>query len=431
MKRLIFVALLFINLAQAQAQVLTLDDAIDIALKNNLDIEIARNNYEASQVNNHISLAGGMPEVNGIFTNRQSLTNLNQKLTNGTTIKRNGNSNNNLNTGVDGSYLLFNGWRVKTTMQRLAALEAQRSVQINLQVQNVIASVMVKYYDIIRQDSYMKTIQQSLNVTVQRKTLVDARQEVGLANNADTYQAHLDITASKQQLFSQELILNQAKADLMNLLMQRPDSSFVIGDTIIVDKNVSLEKVRENLHNNPEFLTAEEQIRINELIVKEIGAQRYPSVRLNGGFNYTRNQSTAGFTLLNQNSGPYLGLNMQIPIFNGGIVKRQQKVAEIGIKNAVLNRNMLQNDLETLIIKAWQAYKNSLQRLEVEQDNNRIAADLLNLVQQRFNLGVGTTVDLREAQRSFVEAGFRLVNLAYAAKVAEIELKRLASQLGN
>ncbi len=431
MKRLIFVAFLFINLANVKAQLLTLDDAIDIALKNNLDIEIARNNYEASQVNNHISLAGGMPEVVGTFTNRQSLTNLNQKLTNGTTIKRIGNSNNALNTGVDGSYLLFNGWRVKTTLQRLAALEAQRSVQINLQVQNVVASVMVKYYDIIRQERYMKTIQQSLNVTVQRKTLVDARQEVGLANNADTYQAQLDITASKQLLFSQELILNQAKADLMNLLMQRPDSSFIISDSIVVDKNISLEQVRENLRNNPEFLTAEEQIRINELIVKEIGAQRYPSVRLNGGFNYTRNQSTAGFTLLNQNSGPYLGLNMQLPIFNGGIVKRQQKVAEIEIKNAVLTRNMLENDLETVVVKAWQAYKNSLQRLDVEQENNRIAADLLNLVQQRFNLGVGTTVDLREAQRSFEEAGFRLVNLAYAAKVAEIELKRLASQLGN
>ena len=135
--------------------------------------------------------------------------------------------------------------------------------------------------------------------------------------------------------------------------------------------------------------------------------------------------------MLNQNSGPFIGLGLQVPIFNGGIFKRQRRVAEIDTKNAVNARESLLNNLETATVKAWQAYTNNLERLEAERENNRIAADLLSLVQQRFELGVGTIVDVREAQRSFVEAGFRLVNLSYAAKVAEVELKRLASQLGT
>jgi outer membrane protein TolC len=81
-------------------------------------------------------------------------------------------------------------------------------------------------------------------------------------------------------------------------------------------------------------------------------------------------------------------------------------------------------------VRAWQAYQNNLVRLKTERENNRIAADLLSLVLQRFQYGVGTIVDVREAQRSFVEAGYRLINLAYAAKVSEVELKRLASTLG-
>ena len=429
MKRTVFAFFFLLLAVCGNSQVLTLQEAIDIALKNNLDIEIARNNFEASGINNHISIAGGLPEVTGSFTNRESLTTLNQKLNNGTTIKRPGNLTNALNSGIEGNYLLFNGWRVRTTRQRLEALERQSEVQINLQVQNVVAAVMVKYYDIVRQDSYINTIQQSIAVTQQRKKLVDARQSVGLANNADTYQAQLDLTASQQELLSQDLILTQAKADLMNLLMQRPDSIFIVKDTIIADRDVTIDQVKNNLLNNPEFRSADQQILINELIVKEIGAQRYPSVGVLGGFNYNRNQSTAGFTLLNQNAGPFVGLTVQVPIFNGGIAKRQQRIAQIDVKNATLTRDRLENDLETFAFKAFLAYQNTLQRLQVEQENSKIAADLLDLVQQRFLLGVGTIVDVREAQRSFVEAGFRLVNLAYAAKVSEIELKRLASQL--
>ena len=429
MMRFFCVLVLMGVLGNVDAQYLTLDEAISIALKNSLNVEVARNNYEADQLNNNLAIAGGIPTVSASITDRQSLTNLNQRLSNGTTTKRNGNKNNALNAGVDVEYLLFNGYRVRYTKSRLAATEKQSSYNISLQMQNLVASVMVKYYDIVRQNEYLKTLQQSINVTNQRLKLVDARQSVGLANNADTYQARLDLNASKQELLSQQLILKQSQADLLTLLTLKPDSTVAINDTIIVDRSIDLDAVKNNLKINPAFLTADQQSIINELVVKEIGARRYPAVSINSGYNFARSKSSAGFTLLNQNTGPFLGLGVQIPIFNGGIVKRQQSIARIDIKNAVNAREILLNDLENFAVKAWLAYRNNLERLETERENNRVASDLLSLVEQRFQLGVGTIVDLREAQKSFVDAGFRLTNLSYAAKVAEIELKRLAGML--
>lgn len=430
MKRFVLSGLLFFTMFHIKAQVLTLQDAINIALKNSLDIEIARNTVRANEINNHISVAGGLPTVDAGLTNNQSLTNLTQKLSNGTVTKRNGNLNNALNSSVGASFLVFNGFRVHATKKRLEALQQQSEHAVSTQIQNIIANVMVKYYDVVRQNSYIGTIKQSIEATLQRKKIVDVRQSVGLANNADTYQAQLDLTASQQELQSQELVLMQAKADLMNLMTQRPDSSFVVSDTIVVDSSVNFNVVGENIKNNPEVLSAEQQVLINELIVKEVGAQRYPAISLNTGFNYTRSQSTAGFTLLNQNLGPYIGFTVGVPIFNGGATKRQQRVAEITATNAGVSRQILLNNLETSAVKSWQAYQNTLQRLELEKENNRIAAALLQLTLQRFELSAATIIEVREAQRSFVEAGYRLVNLSYSAKVAEIELKRLASQLG-
>jgi outer membrane protein TolC len=85
--------------------------------------------------------------------------------------------------------------------------------------------------------------------------------------------------------------------------------------------------------------------------------------------------------------------------------------------------------MKAATVQAWQVYRNNLNRLQAERENNRVAAALLDLTLKRLELSAATIIEVREAQRSFVEAGYRLVNFAYAAKVAEIELKRIASQL--
>ena len=164
-------------------------------------------------------------------------------------------------------------------------------------------------------------------------------------------------------------------------------------------------------------------------IVREVRAQRYPAISINTGYNYNRNQNAAGFTLLNQTNGPFVGFGVQVPIFNGGLLKRQERAARIDIRNASVARETLLNEMKAATVRAWQVYRNNLNRLQAERENNKVAAALLNLTLKRLELSAATIIEVREAQRSFVEAGYRLVNFAYAAKVAEIELKRLASQL--
>ena len=181
---------------------------------------------------------------------------------------------------------------------------------------------------------------------------------------------------------------------------------------------------------NPQLQAANQQIAVNEWIEKETAAQRYPSVRLNAGYNYSRNQSAAGLTLLNQAYGPFVGLSISIPIYNGGTLKRQQQIAAANTNISKLEMQSVQNDLETLAVRNWQAYQSILQRLQAAQENYKLAGELVQLNLQKLQLGNATIIDFRVAQQSFQEAGYQLVNLTYAAKAAEIELKRLSGRLG-
>lgn len=429
MKKLVILGMLAPLFTAAQ-QPLTLPDAIDIALKNSLDIQVAKNNVQRNEVLNSYGVAGGLPTVSAAATDAEQVTTINQEFANTTrNTKRSNVATNNLSANVTGSILLFNGYRVVATKNRLEQLEAQSRQLLNAQVQNLLATVMTAYFDVVRQQGYVKTIDQSISVAQQKLDIIKTQQSVGMANNADLFQAQLDVTALLQAQQQQQLVIAQAKTELLRLLTLKADSSITIQDTITVDKSVLFANIEQRLAANPDIAAAATQVTINEYIVKETAAQRYPSLRANGGYNFVYNKSAAGDTRLNNSYGPTLGVSLAVPIYNGLAFKRQQRAAEIDVKNAELQRQTLVRDYNANMVKNYQAYTITLQQMEREQANYGIAQQLLDLVLKRFQLKQATIVEVRQAQQSFEEAGYRLVNLNFAAKAAEIELKRLASLL--
>ncbi len=431
MKKLYFILLgLATMLSTFGQQRLTLQDAVNSALKNSYDIQLAKNAVEISTINNNIGIAGGLPTVTATANDNEQLTNINQKYSDASRNAQQTNvASNVLTAGVTGSILLFNGYRVVATKSRLEQLEKLNQQLLNVQIQSSIAGVMTKYYDVVRQQGYLKTITQSIEVSKQRLSILQTRKDVGLSNNADLFQAQLDVNALVQQLQAQQLVIDLAKTDLLNLMSAKPDSAIIISDTIIINNNITLEAIKTSIKNNPQIIAAEQQIKINSLIEKETSALRYPSVRASTGYNFSNNKSAGGFTLLNQSYGPFLGLNLSVPLYSGGTVKRQEKIASINTKSAATQRDILLLDFEANAVRSYQAYTNTLQQLKTEQENYQLSIKLLDLVLQRFQLGQATIIDVKLAQQSFEGEGYRLINLSFAAKSAEISLKQIANQL--
>ncbi len=243
------------------------------------------------------------------------------------------------------------------------------------------------------------------------------------------FQAQLDLNNLIQSRQSQQLIIDQAKTELLRILTLKTDSVINISDTIIVDKTIVLGDIVNNLAANPDILAANDQVTINGLVEKEVAAQRYPTLRASIGYSYNRNQQSAGQTLLNQSYGPLAGFNFLVPIYNGSIYKRQQKVAEINTKNADMQKNILLRDYTSGSVKTYQAYSSALTQLETAQKNLELSQKLLDLVLQRFQLRQATIVDVTLAQQGFETAAFSLINLSFSAKSSEVELKRLAAKL--
>ena len=180
---------------------------------------------------------------------------------------------------------------------------------------------------------------------------------------------------------------------------------------------------------NPEIVAATQEIAVQQLLEREVSAQRLPTLRANAGLNFGNNISNGGFQLASRNYGPFAGLSLNVPIYNGSSLKRQEQVAALATRNATLDREILLQDREAALWRSWQTYQNALLLLETERKSADLSQRLLDLMVQKYSLRQATILELKQAQKSFEESGYRLVNLEFAAKAAEIELLRLGGNL--
>jgi len=415
---------------------LTLAEAVKTALQNSYDIQLVENNLTIAKNNNDYGVAGALPTLTATSNDNKSVSTIQQKFADPSrNTTKTGVDGNSLSAGLTASMIIFNGYRIMAYKDRLAMIEKQNGFLLQSQMQNTTAQVMQQYYNVVRQQAYLKTIEKSIEASQQRVDIVKTRQQIGVANQTDVLQSNIDLNALLQAKQNQLLIIAQAKTDLARTINNNEDisSSININDSISIDQQLSFDKgansITLGLNNNPQLAALSTQIKINQQLEKETRALMYPTLRASTGYNVNSNSSAAGFSLLNETQGPFVGLNLSIPLYVGGAAKKTLNNTKLNSKNAELQAQSLTKYIYTNAYKTFDAYKNSIQQIPIETENYTMTQALLNLVMQKYQLGQATMVDVKQAQQSFENAGFRLVSLKYAAKIAEIELKRISNQL--
>jgi len=429
-----FIALLLVLLFSqekiAAQNKLSLKEAVTIAIQNSYDIKLVENSLSIAQNNNNYGVAGGLPTVTANGTNNNTLNTINQTFPDASrNTTRSGVDGSTLNGGLSATMILFNGYRIAATKERLASIQKQTEAALQTQMLNTSSTVMQQYYNVIRQAAFLKTIEKSIEASEQRVEIVKTRQEIGVANQADLLQSSLDLNALLQAKQNQLLVIDQVQADLYNSMVVPANSNYIYTDSIQVDQKMILSDVESKMKAHPLLQSAQQLINVNQFLEKETKALTYPTLRANTGFNYNSNKSAAGFILLNESYGPFLGFNLSIPIYAGSTSKRAYKNAQINTVSAKIQYDNTAQDLATELFKTYQNYQNSLKQTPTEIQNYEMSDALLALVMEKFKLGQATIVDVKQAQQSFETAGFRLTSLRFSAKIAEIELKRLSNQL--
>lgn len=429
MKRLWIIVWVLMKTVTYGQSSLSVSQAQQIALENNYQVQIARNDALAARYNNTAGNAGALPTVDLSLRDQESNTDIEQRFSNGTVITRNGNASNSLSGNASVGYVLFNGFKIQATKKRLSSLQSAGEQQLLAQLQSTAWSTTVRYFDIVRQKSYRTSLEKSQEYAIKKMEIIRQRREVGLANDADLFQAQIDVNTAEQNLAEQDLLIRKAEVELSVLMNVPPDSIMPLSDSIQIDRGIRLDSVQRFIDNNPGVLAAQAQREASEQMVREIRSQRLPSLKLDGGYSYSRTVNEAGFSLFNRFNGPSVGATLQVPLYRGGSIKSQEKIASLDASNARITEDRTRQLLEADALTAFVAYQTSLSQLDNQEESYRLAGQVMDIQLQRYGIGQTTILDLRAAQLNFEETAAALIKARYIAKVAELELRRLSGAM--
>ncbi|MDB5262251.1 MAG: transporter [Adhaeribacter sp.] len=423
--------LFFISVEKSKAQeLLTLEDAVKIALESNYDIKLSANDLAINKNNVNLGNAGLLPVVTGNLTNNNSLQNSRQVRSDGQITERNGARGSNLNYGVGLNWTIFDGFGMFARYDQLQEFRNLGEANLQLTILARVADVITNYFALVQQQQQLEANLTAIDISRFRVKTAQSRFEIGKAARLEVLNAQVDLNTDTTNYLRQQDLYRNTQIALNELMAREVDVLFKVADTVIIDDKLTLAQISERAtQQNPALQAALVSRRIAELDLKQVRANRFPTIGLNTGYNFTESQSALGFATQNSGRGLTYGVTASINIFNGFMQRRNEQNAALSIDNSQLNLDKINQSIKAQLAAAFQTYRTNLSLVKLETSNQEIAQRNLDITLEKFRLGSIAPIELREAQLNLVAAQVRLSNSMYQAKLAEISLKEIAGNI--
>lgn len=431
MKPLIYFFLLLVISATIYAQdKLTLEDAIRLGLKNNYDVQIARNDMDVSKVNNSWATSGAYPTAVAGLTGNTSAVSIEQKFSNGNEVSTSGVTQSSMQAFATVNWKVFDGMKMFATKSRLDELERSSNISLQQRISQTIFDISLSYYGLVRLHQQLKATQELITVLEERELIAQTRFNVGVAAKNDLLQAQMDLNEQHSALYNVGNAIAQLEVSLNTLIGRIPTQRLDVDDSIMVDLNLDLNSITSTAtEQNYSTLLAKQDVAIALQTRREIASQGLPSVSINGGYNYNRNSNSAGFSLLNQTNGLNVGVGISIPLFNGLLTQTQLDVTDLQVQSKQLQIDNIKRKVQQSLTNAENDYNNALKLMQLEAQNILLAKENAQIALERFKRQTITSVELRQIQYATIESATRLLNAQYTAKSAELQLRLIAGKL--
>ncbi|MGD9898245.1 MAG: TolC family protein, partial [Calditrichaceae bacterium] len=428
MNRKIFVhifMLITVSMSQVDGQeLLTIQDAVNIAVENNHGILVSRNNESVSRNNIHLGNAGMLPKIDIVAS---TYYNDNEIETLTGTANQSVTSN---AASIQVSYNIFNGFADLYGYKKLINSGEMSSLQARATIENTIFQVSSAYFDVARAMESMKIAKEALAISNERLERAKNRSFYGQANSIDVLSAQVDLNADSVSFVNTQLTLDRAERNL-NLLLNRPlDERFTVNSNVSFNREYNIEELLENGQKfNASFLIQSAQLKQSTFDQKIAVSAYMPQLNLQSSYGYNDLNDELNINLDAPDRNFQVGLSVSINLFNGfqNNIRMQNAGIEVKSQQLLMDENL--KILNTELTNTWQTYKNSLYILDIQRRNLSSAELNFERTKELYNLGQVTTTQFREAQLNLIRARNDIITARFDAKLNEIELLRLSGQL--
>lgn len=417
--------------ADAQERVLSLKECLEAGLRQNYDILIERNSQRISDNNATAANAGMLPTLGLTAGYMGSADRTETTPREGDKITDNAAFDQTVDVGLSLNWTLFDGMSVRANYNKLRELQQKGELQTRLTIEDLVANLTAEYYNLIQQTLRLKNFRYAMALSRERLRITEARHQIGSFSLLDVLQARVDFNADSSQYMSQQEAVIASRIRINELMANKSlDEKCVAQDSVIkVNSGLQWDELSAQMaESNVSLLIADRNTAISQMDLKAVKARNYPYLKLAAGYGYTLNRYGSGTTKTRGTLGPNVGLNLGFTIFDGNR-RREQRNAKIEVENAQYTREQIELSLSADLATFWQAYLNNLEVVKLEHQNLITAKKNYEIAMERYLLGNLPGVDMREAQKSLLDAEERILTAEYNTKLCEISLMQISGNI--
>lgn len=412
---------------------LSLQDAIQISLKNNFQIIIANYNNDIAKRNNNWMEAGALPTIS--FNASQ---NYNWNESNNPTSFINGKfRTSSFNYSGNVNWTLFNGFRVLITKNKLETLQEQTEGNAAVVVENTIQAVILGYYNALVQQEKLKALQTQVKISTDRLNYLEEKRKLGAASSFDVLQVKNAMLTDSTNFLMQEIAFKNALRNLNLLMAIDIEKEYNLTEKLEVAKVIyEISDLKSKMLSNNQ--TLKNQFLNQEMMKHDRNIARsalFPVVSFNAGFN----NSTTGFKYLgdpvgyfgptetsgNQSFSYSAGLTLSFTLFNGRKAWRAFKNAGVQEAIAQTTTEEMQFKLTNDLINAYELYKARLNIVSLTKQTLESADLNLKIASEKFKTGSINSFDFRDIQTAYLNAASAHFEANYNLLNSKVELMRL------
>ncbi len=414
---------------------LTVEQAVRLGLKNNYDIQIARNNAVIAENGTVLGTANLLPTLEAAGSYDLSTSDLktnNPFRPGGTSDSRTGGAQ------LVFNWTLFDGFRMFADKRRFAKLAKLGDAQARSVIENKVVEILRAYFDLVQQKQLLDVNQEAAAVSRARLEQERVRHDLGGASSTDLLNAQVAFNQDRAAVLNQELQVTIAGKNLNILLGRDPQAPLEVVREIDVPPLEAdlLELTALALERNSDLIAARQNHTVVQQDLKLARAAFLPRLSLSGRLGFTDQTSTTSTTnpafpprLTNQTVDGSVTLNLSFNLFNGLRDRVAMQNAQLQIRNAELSLENLRNQIAGLVQEKYATFQKRLELLELEQQNAVAAEQQLALQQERYQVGSSTSLEFRDAQVNLTRAKTNLIAARHLARITRLELDQLTGRL--
>ena len=411
---------------------LSLEDVLATTIKENIDIKIKTN--ELSQVKNYekVGVLGVLPKIklNGSASGNQGTSSLEFATDDFPTIDDADSESKSINGNVEFSYNLFNGLGSIYTYQKLKRQSDLKSVELLIQIEQILLKTAKQYFDVAYLQENNKIISEVLDISKDRYNRIKVQNEFGNASKLDLLSAEIDLNNDSVKLMNSEYELEEAKRQLNQTLNKSLDSDFNVDNSVNINRDLIYSDLKqETLKNNNNILFQQYIVEIAKKDKKINSVSILPRINISAQYGYNNTESNTSIILDQTNLGLTGFINFSWDIFDGLANRKITQNTKIQIESNKLQLDAINLQIEQEFNSTYQQYLNNVSLIDIEKRNLETSEKFFERAKEQFYQGQLSRNDFRLAQTDLSMSKNRLNQTKYKAKIAELNLYRLAGKI--